>query len=83
MDLYINELFGDHDNLHRHIKGIKNKIKSEYSILRRIVGGDEVSYRCMILLVPSTNKNAMEVYEEYFSVKFKLVICSQDIFITP
>jgi hypothetical protein len=72
MDLYINKLIGDSDTSTRFIEGIRNRLKSEYSILRRIIEGDDVSYRYMILLVLSVNRNIAEVYDGYFSVRVRL-----------
>ena len=42
--------------------------RREYSVLRRIVEGDDISWRYMILLVTKVQKNRMEVFDGAYSV---------------
>ncbi|AFM98568.1 hypothetical protein EHEL_070410 [Encephalitozoon hellem ATCC 50504] len=47
---------------------VKMRLENEYSILRRIVEGDEVSWRYMILLVVGVDKEKIEVFDGYYSL---------------
>lgn len=42
--------------------------KAEYSILRRIVEGDEVPWRYMILLVINTTDDSLELFDGYYAI---------------
>lgn len=47
---------------------VKIRLENEYSILRRIVEGDEVPWRYMILLVIGIDKERVEVFDGYYSL---------------
>ncbi|AFN83289.1 putative integral membrane protein [Encephalitozoon romaleae SJ-2008] len=47
---------------------VKVRLENEYSILRRIVEGDEVPWRYMILLVIGIDKERIEVFDGYYSL---------------
>ncbi|WUR03148.1 DNA-repair protein BRCA2 domain-containing protein [Vairimorpha necatrix] len=51
---------------------LTNRINSEYSIIRRIIEGDDVSYRYMIVLVLNIYKDILEVYDGNYSCKIKV-----------
>ncbi|KAF9764368.1 Protein BREAST CANCER SUSCEPTIBILITY 2 like protein A [Nosema granulosis] len=54
------------------LEHIKIRRSTEYSILRRIVEGDDVSYRYMVLLVVDTSTDYIEGYDGFYSVKIAL-----------
>ncbi|TBU21048.1 putative oligonucleotide/oligosaccharide-binding domain-containing protein [Hamiltosporidium tvaerminnensis] len=50
-------------------KKINLKKRKEYSILRRICEGDDISYKYMILLIVGIHKNTVELYDGFYSVE--------------
>ncbi|KMV65768.1 hypothetical protein M970_070390 [Encephalitozoon cuniculi EcunIII-L] len=47
---------------------VRVRLESEYSVLRRIVEGDDVPWRYMILLVVGIDKERIEVFDGYYSL---------------
>ncbi|EPR78596.1 hypothetical protein SLOPH_1839 [Spraguea lophii 42_110] len=50
---------------------IKRK-EREYSILRRIIEGDDISYKYMILMIINIEKDFIELFDGFYSTKFKI-----------
>jgi hypothetical protein len=62
----LNDLPLDEEEILKHINIRKS---TEYSIIRRIIEGDDVSFRYMILLVIGTGDDYIEGYDGFYSVK--------------
>lgn len=73
LDLFLNKKLNENqETLNFLIKNINLRMNSEYSILRRILEGDDFSYKYMILLILQINNNIIEVYDGYYSVLIKI-----------
>lgn len=69
---WINLFLQKNINYRSLIVSVQNKLKTEYSILRRIIEGDDISYRYMILLVLSVKSNTLEVFDGFFCCKIQV-----------
>lgn len=73
LDLFLNKKLNENQETYNYLlKNISKRINSEYSILRRIIEGDDFSYKYMILLILKIDNNIIEVYDGYFSILIEL-----------
>ncbi|KAM0687043.1 Breast cancer 2 [Conglomerata obtusa] len=72
--LFVNDKINDNDNtiIELLVEQIKKRKEKEYSIIRRIIEGDEIPNKYMVLLVIKINKERLEVFDGYYSVYVKI-----------
>ncbi|KAL0265586.1 UNVERIFIED_CONTAM: hypothetical protein PYX00_011298 [Menopon gallinae] len=67
LSLFSRRMLGE-DTVQRVVEQVETRRRREYSVLRRIVEGDEVSSRYMVLLVTQILPDGIEVFDGSYSV---------------
>lgn len=72
LHLYINNMVEQCDLKSEIISLMQIKLNKEFSILRRMVEFDDISYRFMVLGIIDYNEKHIELYDGYYSLKFEI-----------